>query len=74
MQNASQKSSLRPLLGREVNIISPLSQWSNSPKVIQWNGVKSWDYKKILLPQSSALPTKAALPPCTFSNNNNKLS
>lgn len=35
MQNASQKSSLRPLLGREVNIISPVSQRSNLPKVTQ---------------------------------------
>lgn len=46
-------------------------QGSNLPKVTQLSGVRSWDYKNLLLPQSSALPTEAALPPCTFGNNNN---
>lgn len=46
-------------------------QGSNLPKVTQLSGVRSWDYKNLLLPQSSALPTEAALPPCTLGNNNN---
>lgn len=46
-------------------------QGSNLPKVTQLSGVRSWDSKNLLLPQSSALPTEAALPPCTYGNNNN---
>lgn len=46
-------------------------QGSDLPKVTQLSGVRSRDYKNLLLPQSSALPTEAALPPCTYGNNNN---